>query len=88
MILNIAPKSAPLPEMAPDSAVPLMDVPQTLAGRASSRLMGLLSEAASASPDTTDAMTTQIRDLGPRVASALQGLATKLAASEISLDAA
>jgi hypothetical protein len=88
VVLNIAPKSAPLPEVAPDGAVPLIDAPHPLADRASSRLIGLLSEAGSATAETTDAITGEFRDLGPRVASALQGLATRLAASDISLDVA
>jgi len=88
VVLSIAPKSPPLLEVAPDGAKPLVDVPRPLADQASVRLVELLAEAATATPETTETVSSHFRDLGPRVASALQGLSSTLADGEISLDVA
>jgi len=87
VVLHIAPKLSPFVEVAPDGVMPMLDVPRPLADRASEALIGLLGSATSPTPETIDALSATMVEMGPRVGGSLMALAQTLEKSAITLDA-
>lgn len=88
LVLNIAPKSNPLPEAEPNGQPAMIDAPRPLSDRASETLINLCEALGHAGPEDVDSAAANLRDLGPRVASALRGLASAVANSQVNLDVA
>jgi hypothetical protein len=86
IVLHIEPKLSPLLEAEPGGAVAMVAAPRPLADRASEALIRILNRAASARLPDQDELTTELRELGPRVGGALGGLAQVLDRTRITLD--
>lgn len=86
LVLSITPKMDHLPEVEPRGDVAMFEPPRPLADRASEKLITLCSVVGRATPQDADAAAEQLRLLGPRVASALRGLATAVSTSNVSFD--
>lgn len=87
VVLRIAPRADPLAETEPEGARPLVGGKRPLADRASETLLSLFQEVAGADASSVDGISLRLRELGPRVASSLQALATALTNADIALDA-
>lgn len=87
IVLHIEPKTPPLAEAEPQGDVPMVEPIRPLADRASETLIEILSRAASATIDDTEALSESLLSLGPRVGGTLSALAHVLDRSNITLDA-
>jgi hypothetical protein len=87
VVLHLEPKSDPLPEVEPAGDVPMLDRARPLADRASEKLIAVLQRASAVELADTEALTLDLRRLGPRVGGALSSLAQVLDRANITLDA-
>lgn len=87
VVLNIMPKSNPLPEVEPGGEARMFDIPRPLADRASEQLIELLGTVAHASLDSLDGLSVTMMELGPRVGGSLSALGAALEKANITLDA-
>lgn len=88
VVFMVEPKQSPLEESEPRGQQPLSEeiAERPLADRASEALVEILATAAEANVDTTEAVSSQLRDLGPRVGSALNNLAHVIDSSNVTLE--
>jgi hypothetical protein len=88
VVLRVAPSVDALVEAEPGGSRPLVDPPRPLADRASEALIELLGKTRNAGMAQVDSLGSTLRDHGPRVASALQGLAVAIASASVNFDVA
>lgn len=88
VIFVVQPRQPPLEEVEPQGQPPILPemAVRPLADRASEALVELLATAGGGTPETADAVSVQLRELGPRVGSALNNLAHAIHASNVTLD--
>ncbi|HEY6933037.1 MAG TPA: hypothetical protein VI452_06525 [Marmoricola sp.] len=87
VVLHLQPKADPLPETEPEGDIPMVERARPLADRAAGQLISLLRHAANVDAADTDALSADLRNLGPRVGGALSALAQVLERANITLDA-
>lgn len=88
VIFTVEPKQSPLMETEPDGQPALTPqlADRPLADRASDALVDLLATTAGGGLEVADALSAQLRDLGPRVGSAVNHLARAIHTSNITLE--
>lgn len=89
VVFHVEPKQSPLYEAEPKGQTNLSEdfAARPLADRACEALVELLATTASSTPDMIDAVSGRLRHLGPRVGSAIDGLARAIEATNVTLDA-
>lgn len=87
IVLGLEPQSPPLDEVEPDGNVSMLDRPRPLADQACAALIKVLADAGEAQQADADGLATALRELGPRVGSALAQLAQAIHRSNITVDA-
>lgn len=87
LLLQISPKQSGLLEVAPDGqkALPGTDDTRPLADRASEHLIGLLSDAVTASVSVTAELAAEFREIGPRATVAVSELSQLLDRGNVAL---
>lgn len=88
VVFLVEPKQSPMLEAEPAGQAALTPdlAKRPLADRASSALVDLLQATNEASPEQVDTLATQLRELGPRVGSAIDGLARAIEDTDVTLD--
>ena len=87
IVLNITPSTDPLIETEPNGDRSFLVAPRPLADRASERLISLLTRASQNSVTDLDELTAEVRELGPRVASAVAQLSREVDKGNVNIDA-
>lgn len=89
VVFHVEPKQSPMLEVEPHGQTNLIEeiAARPLADRACEALVELLASATTGTPDMVEAISGQLSDLGPRVGSAIDGLARAIEATNVTLDA-
>jgi hypothetical protein len=87
IILHVSPHRDPLDEAEPNGNRSLIDAPRPLADQSSARLIDLLARASNYQPSDHDGLASEVRELGPRVGSALAQFAREVGKGSLILDA-
>lgn len=89
LILTIEPKASPMAEVEPNGQPAMLDRNRPLADKASERLVTLLEHLGKADPgESVEQVAAEMRELGPRVASAVRGLAKAVETANVKLETA
>lgn len=87
VIFMVEPKQSPMVEAEPHGQTTAEELAQRpLADRASDRLVEFLTVGTDSGPDVADILADQLRDLGPRVGSAVNALAQAIDRSNVTLE--